>query len=131
MAQDNVDVIEAAWDAFGRGDVEAAAGIADPSAEIAIPETLPWGGTYRGPDGFMEFIGKVRENFEDFQAVPEKILGADDDHVIVIAKASGRTKSGSPFDGRAVWVYRLQGGKMTEAEFFGDTAKALEELGQS
>jgi hypothetical protein len=129
MAKDNVDVVESAWDAFGRGDVETATKIAGAEAEIVIPETVPWGGTYHGPDGFREFLGKLSESFDDFKAVPEKILGADDDHVIVIAQASGTTKSGNQFEGRGAWVYRLQDGKLTEAEFFGDTARALEALG--
>ena len=32
MAQDNVDVIQTMWDAFGRGDIEKATSVADPSA---------------------------------------------------------------------------------------------------
>lgn len=129
MAQDNVDVIEAAWEAFGRGDLEGATGIADAAAEVVIPDSVPWGGTYRGPEGFREFLAKLYEHFEELKAVPEKILGADDDHVVVIARGTGKTKAGNPFEGRSAWLYRLQDGKVTEVEQFLDTAKALEALG--
>ena len=52
MAHDNVDVVQGAWDAFGRGDIDAVLDAISPSAETRVPESLPWGGTYAGPDGF-------------------------------------------------------------------------------
>jgi ketosteroid isomerase-like protein len=129
MAQDNVDLIQSAWDAFGRGNLEEAVSIADPSGEVVVAESLPWGGTYQGPDGFSEMLGSLLSNFEQFKAVPEKVLGADDNHVVVIAKTSGRTKAGNTWEGRAVWVYQLRDGKVVRAEAFTDTARVLEALG--
>lgn len=129
MAQDNVDLIEQAWDAFGRGNLDAATALADAAAQISVPETVPWGGTYRGPEGFREFLDKLFEHFAELKAVPEKILGADDDHVIVIARGTGRTKAGNAFEGRSAWIYRLQDGKVTEVEQFLDTAKVRDALG--
>ena len=66
MAQDNVDVVQGAWDAFGRGDIEAVLDAIAPTAETRVPETLPWGGTYTGPDGFRDFLARLRENFDQF-----------------------------------------------------------------
>ena len=51
MAQDNVDVVQSAWDAFGRGDIDAVLDAIAPSAETRVPETLPWGGTYAARRG--------------------------------------------------------------------------------
>lgn len=129
MAQDNVDVIQSAWDAFGRGDIDAVLEVIEPSAETHVPQTLPWGGTYTGPEGFRDFLGKLGESFDQFSATPEKVLGADDDHVVVLAKISGRTKAGNQLEGRNIWIYQLRGGKVASAESFGDTAQALEALG--
>jgi uncharacterized protein len=129
MAQDNVDVIQSAWDAFGRGDIDEAVSVADPAGEIVTPESLPWGGTFQGPEGFKEMLGTLLSNFEQFKAVPEKVLGADDNHVVVLAKLTGRTKAGNPLEGRAVWVYQLRDGKVIRAEAFTDTHKVLEALG--
>lgn len=128
MAQDNVDLIETAWQAFGRGDIEEATKLATEGTTISIPETLPWGGTYTGSDAFQQFLPQVFDQFDDFKVVPEKVLGADDDHVVVVVHATGRTKSGKSFDGRAVWVYRLRDGKVVEAEQFVDTAMVREAL---
>jgi ketosteroid isomerase-like protein len=129
MAQDNVDVVQGAWDAFGRGDIDAVLDVIAPSAETRVPETLPWGGTYAGPEGFADFIAKLNENFDQFSATPDKVLGADDNHVIVVAKVKGRTRKGATIENRAVWVYQLREGRIADAETFGDTAQVLQALG--
>ena len=94
MAQDNVDVVQGAWDAFARGDIDGAVEAIAPYAETRVPETVPWGGTYVGPDGFRDFLYKLDQAFEQFKATPDKVLGADDNHVVVVAKTKGRTKVG-------------------------------------
>ena len=60
--------------------------------------------------------------------MPEKVLGADDNHVIVVARNTGRTKAGIGIDDLVVWVYQLRDGAITYAEVFGDTAAVLEAL---
>jgi ketosteroid isomerase-like protein len=129
MPQDNVDVVQGAWDAFGRGDIETVLEAISPAAQTRIPESLPWGGTYVGPDGFRDFLAGLTERFEQFTATPDKVLGADDNHVVVLARTRGRTKSGSAFEGSAIWLYQLRDGKIADAETFGDTARVLEALG--
>jgi ketosteroid isomerase-like protein len=129
MAQDNVDVVQGAWDAFERGDIDAVLEAISPSAQTRVPESLPWGGTYAGPDGFRDFLTKLGESFEQFTATPEKVLGADDNHVIVLARTKGRTKGGTTIEGSAIWIYQLREGKIADAETFGDTAQVLEALG--
>ena len=129
MAQDNVDVVQGAWDAFGRGDIDAVLEAIAPSAETRLPESLPWGGTYAGPDGFRDFLTKLGDSFEQFSATPQKVLGADDNHVVVLARTKGRTKAGATIEGSTVWIYQLRDGKIADAESFGDTAQVLEALG--
>ena len=129
MAQDNVDVVQSAWDAFGRGDIDAVLEAIAPSAETRLPESLPWGGTYAGPDGFRDFLTKLGDSWDQFSATPQKVLGADDNHVVVLAKTKGRTKEGATIEGKTIWIYQLRDGKIADAESFGDTAQLLEALG--
>jgi uncharacterized protein len=129
MAQDNVDVVQSAWDAFARGDIDAVLAAIDPSAETRVPESLPWGGTYAGPEGFREFLAKLGDSFDQFSATPDKVLGADDNHVVVVARTQGRTKAGANVSGTVVWLYQLRDGRITDAESWGDTARVLDALG--
>jgi ketosteroid isomerase-like protein len=90
---------------------------------------LPWGGTYKGPDGFKEMIQQFLSNFESVDPKPTAFLEADDgETVIVTVEGVGTTKSGNELSGRSIWLYKVDGGKLTYAEFFGDTAQALEAL---
>ncbi|HEX6116211.1 MAG TPA: nuclear transport factor 2 family protein [Solirubrobacterales bacterium] len=129
MAQDNVDVIESAWKAFGKGDIEAVLSYFAESAEIVAPGSLPWGGSYEGPEGMRTLLARALEDFTEFKAVPEKVLGADDNHVIVVARNTGRTKGGERTEQKVVWIYQLRDGSITGAEIFADTAATLEALG--
>jgi uncharacterized protein len=124
----NAEVIRSAWQSFGQQDLDGATADVDESAEIVVPETLPWGGTYRGPGGFKEMIGKFTSQLEDFRPSPQSFLEADDDHVVVPVDIQARTKVGKDLSGRALWLYQLQDGKVIRAEIFVDTANTLEAL---
>src|SRR5436190_1025831 len=116
--RDNVELIESLWEAFASADIEAfAAAIAD-DGEIVFPESVPWGGSYRGPEGFRGVLADLSSRFTDFKAKPEMVLGADDDHVVVVAKLTGRGKRGARLDARVVWLYRLRDGKVIRGEAF-------------
>jgi ketosteroid isomerase-like protein len=130
MAQDNVDVIESAYSAFSKGDIESVLEVFSESAEIVAPESLPWGGEYEGPEGMRTFIAKLLEHFSEFKTTPTKVLGADDNHVIVVARNTGRTRSGNRIEGDGVWIYQLRDGAVTSAHAFLDTATVLEAIGQ-
>jgi uncharacterized protein len=125
----NADVMRSSWEAFSRQDLDAAMTAVDGGAEILVPDSLPWGGTYRGPGGFKEMIGKFMSHLEDFRPSPDGFLEAGDEHVIVPVNVQGRTRSGNDFSGRALWLYQLRDGKVVRAELFADTAKTLEAVG--
>jgi ketosteroid isomerase-like protein len=126
---ENADAVKARWDDFAKGDLDGAVSTTDESAEIRIPETLPWGGTYAGPDGFKEMIQEFLSNFESVDPKPTAFLEADDgETVIVTVEGVGKTKSGNQLSGRSVWLYKVKGGQLMDAEFFGDTAQARDAL---
>jgi uncharacterized protein len=126
---ENADAVKARWDDFGRGDLDGAVSTTDENAEITIPETLPWGGTYKGPEGFKEMIQKFLSNFESVSPEPTAFLEADDgETVMVTVEGVSKTKSGNELTGRSVWLYTVRGGKLMSAEFFGDTARARDAL---
>ena len=127
---ENAETVRARWEDFGKGDLDGAVSTTDENAEITMPETLPWGGTYKGPEGFKEMIQKFLSNFESVSPEPTAFLEADDgETVIVTVEGVGKTKSGNDLTGRSVWLYKVKDGKLMSAEFFGDTARARDALG--
>jgi ketosteroid isomerase-like protein len=126
---ENADTVKERWGDFAKGDLDGAVSNTDENAEIRIPDTLPWGGTYKGPEGFKEMIGKFLSNFESVDPKPTAFLDADDgETVVVVVDGVGKTKSGNELSGRSVWLYKVSDGKLMDAEFFGDTAQARDAL---
>jgi len=122
---ENADAVKERWGDFAKGDIEGAVSTTDENAEIRMPETLPWGGTYRGPDGFKEMIQKFLSNFESVDTNPTAFIEGDDgETVVVVVEGAGKTKAGKQLRGRSVWLYKVRDGRLTDAEFFGDTAQA-------
>ena len=127
---ENSDAVKERWADFAKGDLDGAVSTTDENAEIRIPETLPWGGTYTGPEGFKEMIQKFLSNFESVDPNPTAFLEADDgETVVVVVEGTGQTTSGTELGGRSVWLYKVSDGKLTDAEFFGDTAEARDAVG--
>jgi uncharacterized protein len=124
----NAEAVKSGWDAFAKGDLDAAVATTSDSAEIVIPESLPWGGTYTGPDGFKEMIGKFLSNFDEVRPEPQEFLEAEGGHVVVTVSGTGTTKSGNELGGDSIWLYKIDDGKISHAEFYGDTATAVKAL---
>ena len=124
----NADTVKNGWEAFARGDMDAATATTSESAEIVVPESLPWGGTFTGPAGFKEMIGRLVSNFDEVKPEPQEFLEADGGHVIVTVKGVGTTKSGNELTGDSIWLYKVDDGKIEHAEFYGDTATAVKAL---
>jgi uncharacterized protein len=126
---ENADAVKERWSDFAKGDLDGAVSTTDENAQITLPETLPWGGTYKGPEGFKEMIQKFLSNFESVDPEPTSFLEADDgETVIVTVEGVGKTKAGKELSGHSVWLYKVNDGKLMSAEFFGDTAQARDAL---
>jgi ketosteroid isomerase-like protein len=118
----NADTVRTAWDAFLNADLEGSAATTADDAEIVIPETLPWGGTYHGPDGLKEMIMKLLGSVAEARPEPKAFLETDDGHVVTPVTGWLRSKSGKELTESALWLYEVDNGKVKRAEFFSDTA---------
>ena len=124
----NVAVIRGFNDALARGDVAGMVEFLDPQVEWRAPESVPWGGTFRGHEGFREFLGKVLEQPAEFRREILEYLDAGQ-RVVVLLRQMGRPKGGdTEYDVPEVHVWTVRDGKIVDFEGSFDTATVLHTL---
>src|SRR5918912_405177 len=120
----NTDVVKGAWEAFGQQDVDRAAADIDESAEIVLPDSLPW----EGRTVVLTLVSEFTSHLEEFRPSPRGFLEAEQEQVVVPVDIQARTKAGKEMAHRVLWLYELQDGKIIRAQLFADTADTLEPI---
>jgi len=99
MSDKNVEMIQGAYESFGRGDIPGILEVLTDDVEWHSPAVLPQGMDTVGKDGVTGFFGKVAESWDDLQVEIDSIV-ASGDHVCVIGRAAGEldaTRTGYRF----------------------------------
>lgn len=107
----------AGW-AAGRGNVFD---LLAPDVRWTIHGSGPVADTYRGVEDFMKrgSAPLVSRLATPLQPVVQHIWAVGD-RVIIRFDASATTTSGAPYRNQFVWIFRMDGGSVTEAEAFLD-----------
>jgi len=117
MSKQDVQTVRSGYDGFNSGDIDAVLAVMDDGIEWHEPGggNAP-SGTFRGPQSVAsDVFASVPPNFEEFRAEPDQFIDAGE-HVVIVGRFRGRTKSGSQVDAPFVHVAKMRGGK--EVEFF-------------
>ena len=122
--QKNVQVVQNAYAAFGRGDIDALLGLLTDDIDWHTfgPKELPMGGLRRGKLEVRRFFKQVAEtwNFEHFE--PRQFI-AQGDLVVALGDYSGTAKPTShPFRAEFSHIFTVRGGKITRFREYTDTA---------
>jgi hypothetical protein len=123
-----IAVVRGFNDLLARGDMDGMVNCLDPQVEWRAPESVPWGGTFRGHEGVREFLGKIREQPAEFR---REILEYIDfgERVVVLLRQMGRPKGGdTEYDVHEVHVWTVRNGKIVDFEGSFDTATVLRTL---
>ena len=129
MSQENVEIVRAGYEAYNRGDVEAALATLHPSIEWWPAADEPMTDPYRGHDGYRNLVAGAREAFPDLQVEVEELSVAGG-CVVACVRFSGRGRdSGVPFEIRETHVARFRDGKVIEVREYRDKDEALEAAG--
>ena len=134
MSAENVTVVQAGFEAWGRGDVEAMLELIDPGIEWVVRPDLPDAGVYRGHEEILRLFARFEEVLEDRWIEAQEFIVAGDDCVIVPVHWGGRGKlSGAEVSERhgETWIFRFERGKVTRVTEFRHKAEALEAAGMS
>ena len=128
MSSRNVGVVHGFNDALAQGDMGGMLDFLDPQLEWRAPESVPWGGTFHGRDGFREFVGKLLDQPAEFRREMLEYLDAGE-RVVVLLRQMGRRKgSDTEYDVPEVHIWTIRDGKIVDFEGFFDTATVLRTL---
>ena len=131
MSQANVEMVRAGYEAFNRGDIEAALAPLHPSIEWWPAADEPITAPYRGHDGYRRLIAEAREAVPDLQTEIEDLFVVGD-RVVVCVRFWGRGRdSGAPVEVRETHVARLRDGKIIEVREYRNKEQAVEAVGLS
>jgi ketosteroid isomerase-like protein len=114
MSNQNIEVTKKGYEAFSAGDLEAALGVFDDSAEWTINGESMIGGTYRGKNELTELFMRLSEKATK---VETKRFLADGDVVMVLTKVTVGADTADEAD-----VFEFRDGKVVKAHSYGDTA---------
>ena len=119
-----LETIKAAYAAFARNDPSVLFGAMDPAITWNEAEGSPLadGNPYIGAQSIGDRVfGRLLAAVDNFTAVPNTFIDGGD-HVAVIGRYGGKTKSGA-LDAPFCHVYRFRDGRVVAFQQYTDTAQ--------
>lgn len=120
----NLQAIQAAYAAFGSGDMPALLALIDTQVEWLNPgaSEVPWAGRFSGHDGVGAFFTALGTAV-DFEAFAPETFMAEGDQVVVLGHERARVKAtGKTYDTRWAHAFTLSGGKVVKFHEYNDSA---------
>jgi ketosteroid isomerase-like protein len=120
-ADENVAIMQRAYDAFNSADVNTLTELFDESAVWHLPGRSSMADDYQSREATLAYFGQLGEKTGGtFRAELERLVGDDDDRVVGIQHSTA-DRNGKHLDVRDCIVFTLKDGKITDGrEHFED-----------
>jgi uncharacterized protein len=123
----NVLTYLAAIDAFNRNDLTAVGEYVRPDFRYRIPGRSRVAGEFRGIDGFVEALTRLRdESAGTIELTPVAVL-ADDENLIARARVTAQ-RGGKRLDTENCYAFRFLDGKVVDGQVFLSDPEQVEEF---
>jgi ketosteroid isomerase-like protein len=124
----NAEALGRAFAGWGRDEPANLRDLLDPECELVVPDSLPYGGTFRGADAVIGwFTRDLWRWFDEFTSTPEGFIEAGD-RIVIPVHVRARAKSGRLADVHNVWIYEFSDGRLTRGRVYADTAALRDAL---
>jgi ketosteroid isomerase-like protein len=120
-ADENVAIMQRAYDAFNSGDMDTLIEIFDESIVWHLPGTSSMAKDYQGRDATLAYFGQIgQETGGTFRAELQRLLSDADNHVVGIQRSTGE-RDGKRLDVGNCIVFELKDGRVIDGrEHFHD-----------
>ena len=130
MSHENLELVRHGYEAFARGDVEAAVAMFHPDIQVEDHErSLETPTTYHGPDGFLTLFATVNEGFSDVRYTPDKVTDVADQVLVEVRRTGRGITSGAHVDERQFHVWDVVAGRAVRFRVYVERDQALEAVG--
>jgi ketosteroid isomerase-like protein len=131
MRNENVALVESAFEAWNRGDLDTFAGHAAEDVAWLEVSGRPEGGASErvGRARMREGLGSLFDAFESYRLDVEQLHDLGDRVVAIVREVARGRASGVEVDGRWGYLITVRDGAMTRIEAYRDAAVALEAAG--
>ena len=125
--QQNVRLVQQAYEAFSRGEIQ---GVLNSLAEqvewrVPKPEGVPFGGDYNGREQVARFFSDLNKYEEVTRFEPREYI-AQGERVVAFGYFACKVRAtGKPAQSEWVHVYTIRNGKIVKFQEYYDTAAAL------
>jgi ketosteroid isomerase-like protein len=129
MSEENVEIVQRAFDAIRRRDIEALLALYDADIEfLPLTGTRVESGGYAGHAGVRSYFEEVAEVWEEMRPYADTTRPVGD-HVLVMGGCAVRgIGSGALSDDPMAWVITLDDGKIVRHRGYRSADEALEAL---
>jgi ketosteroid isomerase-like protein len=133
MADADVALVRASFEAFSARDIDAALATFAPDFELVALRSLLHGtGGYQGHAGFRQFVSDIDEEWEIWRIELDDVRPTPGGQILVLGRIVARGRaSGVALESHSAWICDVRDGLMTRTRAFSEPAQALAELGLS
>jgi ketosteroid isomerase-like protein len=114
----DLEKARAAYEAFGRGDVETLSQWFDPAVEWVEPPELPGARAYHGRERVAEYLESILRVWEEFAVEPKQFDERPDGFLVPIHIRAVARRSGVRVEHHVVHRITMRDGKATRVEVF-------------
>jgi ketosteroid isomerase-like protein len=123
----NTEIIKGAYEAFARQDIPGVLAAFAPDIAWYTPDTVPFGGTFKGHDEVVGFFTALPESYQELNVKPQQFV-EQGDTVVAVGNLTGKAANGA-FDVPFAHVWTFADGKATAFVEFFDTVKLNQAIG--
>lgn len=129
MAEDDVEVVRRAYDAYARGDLAAAGSAYSEDTVWDVSRFRPDEGIHSGLEELAKYLASWRATWTDHSFSLQRAVDAGDRVVAVIEESGKGKSSGAPVTIRYGQVITVRDGKIVETVVYRDPDDAFDAAG--
>jgi ketosteroid isomerase-like protein len=130
MSQENVEIVQASFEAWNAGDMDALRESYDPNVIMRNPEGWPEPGPQVGREAVLSEIEQLRDTWDADALEPiSDFIDAADRVVVRFVWHGAGQGPGAKIE--LTGIYTVRNGRISGLEYFWDHAEALQTLGLS